>query len=118
MAPKKPAAADDAVAPRARMHKLTIRNFRAIGKQPVEIELDDIVVLVGANNTGKSSILRAYELVMDAGKKGEMVIDDFPGGTIPEGGLSADALSTAFDARLPFQLPVQVPPSRPATWPP
>lgn len=94
MAPKKQAATDDAVAPRARMHKLTIRNFRAIGKQPVVIELDDIVVLVGANNTGKSSILRAYELVMDAGKKGEMAIEDFPGGTIPAGGLSADELPT------------------------
>lgn len=94
MAAKKGAVAEETVAPRARMHKLTIQNFRAIGKQPVEIELDDIVVLVGANNTGKSSILRAYELVMEVGKKGEMALDDFPGGTIPEGGLADDELPT------------------------
>ncbi|WP_340648243.1 ATP-dependent nuclease [Pseudoxanthomonas winnipegensis] len=81
-ADKKPAA-EDSIAPRARMHKLTIRNFRAIGKQPVEIELDDIVVLVGANNTGKSSILRAYQLVMESGAKGELLPEDFHGGYAP-----------------------------------
>ncbi len=80
MAAKKAAitAEDKSSAPRARLHKLTIKNFRAIGKHPVEIELDDIVVLVGANNTGKSSILRAYQVVMEAGKKGELALDDFP----------------------------------------
>ncbi|MFK2902992.1 AAA family ATPase [Dyella ginsengisoli] len=92
VAAKKQAAGEDVVAPRARMHKLTIRNFRAIGSEPVEIELDDIVVLVGANNTGKSSILRAYQLVMETGKDGEMVLDDFPGAAIPEGGLHPDAM--------------------------
>lgn len=56
------------IAPRARLHKLVIANFRAIGKTPVTIELDDIVVLVGPNNAGKSSVLRAYEVVMQAGK--------------------------------------------------
>ncbi|MDQ7994593.1 MAG: AAA family ATPase [Luteibacter sp.] len=74
---------EKAVAPRARLHKLTIRNFRAIGKQAVEIELDDIVVLVGPNNTGKSSILRAYEVAME---HGELTFDDFPGGTPPVNG--------------------------------
>lgn len=75
--------APDEVAPRARLHKLVIRNFRAIGKSPVEIELDDIVVLVGNNNTGKSSILRAYQLVMETGKGGDLELDDFPGGKMP-----------------------------------
>jgi putative ATP-dependent endonuclease of the OLD family len=65
--------------PRPRLHKLTIRNFRCIGSTPVEIELDDIVVLVGPNNAGKSSILRAYALVMnDGSKNGHLTIDDFP----------------------------------------
>jgi putative ATP-dependent endonuclease of OLD family len=50
-----------------RLHKLIIKNFRCIGDKPVEIELDDIVVLVGPNNAGKSSILRAYEVVMSQG---------------------------------------------------
>lgn len=65
--------------PRPRLKKLIVKNFRCIGNIPVEIELDDIVVLVGANNVGKSSILKAYEVVMsDGSKKGELTIEDFP----------------------------------------
>ncbi|MBX9770161.1 MAG: ATP-binding protein [Candidatus Obscuribacterales bacterium] len=63
---------------RPRLHKMTIRNFRCIN-DPVTIELDDIVVLVGPNNAGKSSILRAYEVVTSEGSaRGELTIDDFP----------------------------------------
>jgi putative ATP-dependent endonuclease of the OLD family len=71
------------IAPRARLHKLVIANFRAIGKTPVTIELDDIVVLVGPNNAGKSSVLRAYEVVMQAGKLNELTIEDFPNARVP-----------------------------------
>jgi putative ATP-dependent endonuclease of OLD family len=81
---EKKLSAEDQVAPRARMHRLVIKNFRAIGKQAVEIELDDIVVLVGANNTGKSSILRAYQLVMESGAKGDLLAEDFPGGYVAD----------------------------------
>lgn len=69
--------------PRPRLHKLIIQNFRSIGSQKVEIELDDIVVLVGPNNVGKSSILRAYETVMSHGsKEGKLTINDFPNGIV------------------------------------
>jgi putative ATP-dependent endonuclease of OLD family len=71
------------IAPRARLHKLTISNFRCIGPDPVTIELDDIVVLVGPNNSGKSSVLRAYELVMESGKAGYLVLEDFPNAKTP-----------------------------------
>lgn len=65
--------------PRPRLSKLIIKNFRTIGGNPVEIDLDDIVVLVGANNSGKSSILRAYEVAMNTGSTaGKLSIDDFP----------------------------------------
>lgn len=46
---------------------MIIKNFRTIGSSPVEIDLNDIAVLVGANNVGKSSILRAYEAAMSTG---------------------------------------------------
>lgn len=70
---------EDKTIPRPRLSKLIIKNFRTIGKIPVEIFLDDIVVLVGANNVGKSSILRAYEVAMSTGSKaGYLTIDDFP----------------------------------------
>lgn len=42
--------------------KLTVRNVGCIGPDPVEIALDEVVCLVGRNNSGKSTILRAYEL--------------------------------------------------------
>ena len=70
---------DDTTKPRPRLSKLIIKNFRTIGSVPVEIFLDDIVVLVGANNVGKSSILRAYEVAMNAGSKAAyLTMDDFP----------------------------------------
>jgi putative ATP-dependent endonuclease of OLD family len=69
--------------PRPRLHKLKVSNFRCIGQEPVEIELDDIVVLVGPNNSGKSCIMRAYQVVMEHGStEGELKIDDFPNGRV------------------------------------
>ena len=89
--------------PRPRLHSLTVRNFRAIGNSPVTVELDDIVVLVGPNNAGKSSILRAYEVVMFHGSKdGELTIDDFPNGAISTGSLPTIELETVvFDKTAP-----------------
>jgi putative ATP-dependent endonuclease of OLD family len=52
---------------RPRLSKLIIKNFRAIGNKPVKIELDDIVVLVGSNNVGRSTILKAYEIAVCQG---------------------------------------------------
>lgn len=74
---------NDPATPRPRLHKLIVKNFRGIGTSPVEVELDDIVVLVGPNNVGKSSILRAYEVVMKQGSNdGKLQIDDFPNGIV------------------------------------
>jgi len=74
---------NDPATPRPRLHKLIVKNFRGIGASPVEVELDDIVVLVGPNNVGKSSILRAYEVVMKQGSNdGKLQIDDFPNGVV------------------------------------
>lgn len=96
-------AVDDAVSltpanpdtPRPRLHKLIVRNFRAIGSSAIEIELDDIVVLVGPNNAGKSSILRAYEVVMKQGStEGRLQIDDFPNGVVDPNALPEIELQT------------------------
>lgn len=74
---------DNPATPRPRLHKLIVKNFRAIGANPVEVELDDIVVLVGPNNAGKSSILRAYEVVMKQGSnEGKLQLDDFPNSVV------------------------------------
>lgn len=66
-----------------RLTKLIIRNYRCIGSSPVEIDLNDIVVLVGANNVGKSSILKAYELAMSQGSgRADLKLEDFPNNEI------------------------------------
>lgn len=89
---------------RPRLSKLTIKNFRCIGQTPVEIELDDIVVLVGPNNAGKSSILRAYEVVMSEGSQaGKLTRDDFPNGEIRPDALPEIELHTIVYNDLPGQ---------------
>ena len=79
---------DDPQKPKPKLKKIIVKNFRAIGETPVEIELDKIVILVGPNNAGKSSILQAYKLAMNDGSKdGQLSQTDFPNGEIiPAGG--------------------------------
>jgi len=47
---------------RSKLVALKIRNLGCVGPEGLEVALDDIVCLVGRNNTGKSTILHAYEL--------------------------------------------------------
>ncbi len=68
---------------RGKLRSLSVRNFRCIGSEPVKVDLDDIVVLVGPNNSGKSSILRAYEIAMSEGSNaGKLKLEDFPNGEV------------------------------------
>jgi putative ATP-dependent endonuclease of OLD family len=86
---------DTAIGPRPRLVKLVIKNFRCIGASPVAIDLDDIVVLVGPNNAGKSSVLKAYEVVMSEGSTaGQLSIDDFPSGKVDPNALPEIELHT------------------------
>lgn len=50
-----------------RLAALRIRNFECIGGDGVEVIIDDIVVLIGPNNAGKSAILDAYGTFASAG---------------------------------------------------
>ncbi len=69
--------------PKPKLTKLIIKNYRCIGSTSVQLDLNEIVVLVGANNVGKSSILRAYELAMSQGSaKADLSIEDFPNNKI------------------------------------
>lgn len=56
---------------RSRLVRITVRNIGCIGDEGVEIGLDNVVCLVGKNNAGKSTILRAYELA-----KGSVQFDE------------------------------------------
>lgn len=81
--------------PRPRLVRLVIKNFRCIGPTPIAIDLDDIVVLVGPNNVGKSSVLKAYEVIMSEGSAaGQLSIDDFPSGKVDPNALPEIELHT------------------------
>lgn len=47
---------------RSKLVRISVRNIGCIGDEAVDIALDNVVCLVGKNNAGKSTILRAYEL--------------------------------------------------------
>jgi len=99
-----PLISDNETVSRPRLTKLIVRNFRAIGSEPVVIDLDDIVVLVGANNTGKSSILRAYEVAMNTGSKmGLLKIDDFPNREVNQNALPEVEVHTIISENKPGQ---------------
>jgi energy-coupling factor transporter ATP-binding protein EcfA2 len=53
---------DVVVVNRSKLVKLSIKNVGCIGPEGIEVALDDVVCLVGKNNAGKSTVLRAYEL--------------------------------------------------------
>lgn len=83
----------------AKVKRLIIKNFRCTGSNPVEVDLDEIVVLVGANNAGKSTILRAYEVVMCHGStEGRLVIADFPCEIVDADNLPEIELQTYIDS--------------------
>ena len=52
--------------------ELQIINFLCIGHEGVNVKIDDIVVLIGANNVGKSTVLKAYELFQASGVPQEL----------------------------------------------
>lgn len=49
---------------RSKLLDITIANLGCIGNEGLTISLDNILCLVGDNNSGKSTILRAYELAV------------------------------------------------------
>jgi putative ATP-dependent endonuclease of OLD family len=57
-----------------RITNLKIKNFGCIGANGISVDIDKIVVLIGPNNSGKSTILRAFEVVTECLKLDQ---DDF-----------------------------------------
>ncbi len=49
---------------RSKLLSITVGNIGCISNEGITVSLDNILCLVGENNTGKSTILRAYELAV------------------------------------------------------
>lgn len=50
---------------RSKLLNIFVKNIGCIGSEGVQVKLDDILCLVGPNNSGKTTILRAYELAFN-----------------------------------------------------
>ncbi|MGN7761628.1 AAA family ATPase [Paenibacillus sp. 22594] len=50
-----------------KLAELVIENYRGIGSTEVRVKIDDIIVLTGKNNVGKTTILSAYEAFASTG---------------------------------------------------
>lgn len=48
--------------------ELQIKNFYCIDENGVNVKIDNIVVLIGPNNVGKTTVLKAYELFRSSGE--------------------------------------------------
>lgn len=57
-----------------RISQLHIKNFGCFDENGVCVDINKIVVIVGENNIGKSTILRAFEVVTTSGK---LTLEDF-----------------------------------------
>jgi len=62
------------MAERSHLVRMQVKNIGCIGNDGLTIELDEIVCLVGSNNAGKTTVLRAYELAV---KQVDLKPDDF-----------------------------------------
>jgi putative ATP-dependent endonuclease of OLD family len=52
-----------------RLASIRVRDFECFGADGVDVAIDDIVVLIGPNNVGKSAILDAYEVFASSGSE-------------------------------------------------
>ena len=59
-----------------RLQQFKVKNYKSI-KEEIEIYIDDIVVLIGPNNSGKSTILDAYEKFASLGSSKGLTVHDF-----------------------------------------
>lgn len=50
-----------------KLAELIIQNFRGVGSEGIKIKIDNIIVLIGKNNVGKTTVLSAYEAFASTG---------------------------------------------------
>ena len=49
-----------------KLHRMTLRNYRGIAQRDIELPDSGVVVISGANEIGKSSMIEALDLLLEA----------------------------------------------------
>ncbi len=82
-----------------KLRALTVSNFACIGQDGVTVPIDDIVILIGPNNSGKSAILDAYEAFASTGGAIELKYfrDENPANHVAISGIFVDITSEDTD---------------------
>lgn len=89
-----------------RLSTVEIRNFRGI--LDLTVELDDVTVLVGENNTGKTAFLEAIRICLDSDRWHNQPFEEYDYHL-------ADSSSTPAGAK-PIEIVLHIKESREATW--
>ncbi len=58
-----------------KLRELIIKNYGCIGAEGLRVVIDNIIILIGPNNVGKTTVLNAYEAFASSGAP--LSIDNF-----------------------------------------
>jgi len=86
-----------------RLRSISIENYRSIGETPVDIDFprDSPLIILGENNSGKTNIIRAIELIFGEFHPKYKKLDDFDHfNRNPRNQISIDAEVSGFKNRL------------------
>lgn len=83
-----------------RITQLTVSNFRCFGPEGVTVGLDNLVALIGANSSGKTSVLQAIYKLFSSGRPGSQILkSDFH---VPPGNEDPTERDLSIEARIEF----------------
>ena len=85
-----------------KIESLKLKNFRGY-KEEIEIKFDDLTVLVGKNDVGKSTILEALDIFFNEGK-GAVKIDKTDVNVYEQQSGSQDSIITVCFTELPARI--------------
>lgn len=86
-----------------RLRKITIENYRSVGESPIQIDFPENspTIIIGENNSGKTNIVRAIELMFGEYHPKYKKLDNFDHfGRDESNKISIDATVSGFETRL------------------
>jgi putative ATP-dependent endonuclease of the OLD family len=81
------------------LRKIILRNFRCFGEIPTEININNLTVFIGNNNSGKTTIIDSIKKVLGNFSESRIIRSDFH---IPKGVNPSDFIDQSLDIELIF----------------